>query len=102
MSNIERASQDAVEAARQGEQFAMMLAAVQAAQQPQATPCQHHQAPARPPFDARKAVTYTACACVGTAFLTLFFLAFAIGAFAVGVAALVLWSVWKGVQPRKG
>ncbi|MBO8196655.1 hypothetical protein ITI46_34255 [Streptomyces oryzae] len=58
MSDIEKASRETVEAARQGEQFALMLAAVQAtAQQTQPAPCRHHQqAPARP-FDARKAVT---------------------------------------------
>ena len=102
MSNIEKASRDAVEAARQGDQFAVMLAAIQAAQQTQPAVCQHHHqhAPAARSFEARKVVTYTACGCAAAAFASLFFMAFAIGATALAASVLVLWRLWVSVKPK--
>lgn len=99
MSDIEKASREAVEAARQGEQFALVLAAVKAAQQAQPAPCQHQQAPGRP-FEARRVVTYTVCGCAVAAVASLFFMAFAIGAISVALSALVLWRVWTTVRPK--
>ncbi|MCT2589493.1 hypothetical protein LHJ74_06055 [Streptomyces sp. N2-109] len=100
MSNIEKASRDAVEAARQGEQFAVVLAAVQAAQQAQSAPCQHHQAtqPASAPAVSGSAAGKWLAIGIGGSFLALAlaisFIAVAIGAIALTVCVVILRSIW--------
>lgn len=84
MSEIQKASAEAVEAARQGEQFAVILAAVQAAQAQQQPACTHHQAPAPArPSNAGKWVA----AGVGA---SVFLVAFALSAVAVAISAVSL------------
>lgn len=97
MSDIEKASRDAVEAARQGEQFAALLAAVQAAQQDRPATCQHptpHQGAARKWVAIGIAGTFLA---VG---LAVSMVAFAIGAVALTVCVIVLRSVWRDYQTK--
>lgn len=93
MSDIEKASAEAVEAARQGDQFAMMLAAIQAAKESQPAPCQHHQAPAV----GGSAGKWVAIG-IGGSFLAVSLavsmVAFAIGTVALTVCVVVLRSVW--------
>ncbi|MDJ1138542.1 hypothetical protein [Streptomyces iconiensis] len=92
MSDIEKASKDAVEAARQGEQFAMLLAAVQAAQQTQPAPCQH------PPPPQQGAVgKWVAIGIAGTFLavgLAVSMVAFAVGAVALTTCVVVLRTVF--------
>lgn len=102
VSEIEKASREAVEASRQGDQFALMLAAVQAAQQTKPAPCQHQRQASARPFDARKAVAYTVCGCAAAACLSMFFMAFAFGAVGLTVCVVVLRSVWADFTNRKG
>jgi cell division protein FtsL len=101
MTDLSKASQEAVEAARQGEQFAMMLAAVQAAQVAQQPPQCHHQAPA--PQQSGQAAKWIGIG-VGS---SIFLLAFALSAIAVAISAvslticvLILRQVWQDI--RKG
>ncbi|MGP3977235.1 hypothetical protein ACTWQF_25130 [Streptomyces sp. 8N114] len=94
MSDIEKASQDAVEAARQGEQFAVVLAAIQAAQQATPAPCQHHQAPA-PQGAAGKWVAIVTAGAFLAVSLAVSMVAFAIGAVALTVCVVVLRSVFS-------
>ncbi|CAL9478470.1 hypothetical protein SUDANB106_03010 [Streptomyces sp. enrichment culture] len=95
---IEKAAADAVQAAQQSEQYALLLAAVQAAQA-QHQPCQHqHPVPAPRPSSAGK---WVAAGVGGSVFL----LAVAVSAVAVAVSAvaltvclLVLRSVWQEIR----
>jgi biotin carboxyl carrier protein len=98
---IEKAAQDAVQAAQQSEQYALLLATVQAAQAQQQAPCQHHPVPAPRPSSAGK---WVAAGIGGSVFL----LAVAVSAVAVAVSAvaltvclLVLRSVWQDVQRER-
>ncbi|MFP8882605.1 hypothetical protein [Streptomyces mangrovi] len=101
MSDVEKAAQDAVQAAQQSEQYALLLAAVQAAQAQQA-PCQHaHPVPAARPSSAGK---WVAAGVGGSVFL----LAVAVSAVAVAVSAvaltvclLVLRSVWQDIRRER-
>ncbi|MDJ1138572.1 hypothetical protein [Streptomyces iconiensis] len=98
MSDIEKASKDAVEAARQGEQFAALLAAVQAAQQTQPAPCQHP-----PPPQQGTAGKWVAIGIAGTFLavgLAVSMVAFAIGAVALTTCVVVLRSVWREHQTK--
>ncbi|WP_406321906.1 hypothetical protein [Streptomyces sp. NBC_01637] len=102
MSDIQKASQDAVEAARQSEQFAVILAAVTAAQQAQqqVTPCQHAQPVAQSGGGAAK---WLAIGAGGSALLlavAVSAIAVAISAVALTVCVLVLRSVWTEVRKR--
>ncbi|MGY5069375.1 hypothetical protein [Streptomyces griseus] len=97
MSDIERASQEAVEAARQSEQFALILAAVTAAQQAQQPPA----APAPVVQASGGAAKWIGIGMGGSVFLVAFALsavAVAISAVALTVCVLVLRSVWQDVQ----
>jgi len=97
MTDIEKASREAVEAARQGEQFALILAAIQAAQQVQ--PIQR-PAPLPAPQQPSQAAKWLAIGVGGSALL----LTVAISAVAVAIAAvsittcsLVLYRIYKDV-----
>lgn len=99
MSDVEKAARDAVEAAQQSEQFALLLAAVQAAQAQQQTPCQHHQAPA--PVRQGSAGKWVAAGVGGSVFLlavAVSAVAVAISAVALTVCLLVLRSVWQEIR----
>ncbi|MGY1453824.1 hypothetical protein [Streptomyces sp. SS8] len=98
---IEKAAADAVQAAQQSEQYALLLATVQAAQTQQQGRCQYHPAPAPRPSSAGK---WVAAGFGGSVFL----LAVAVSAVAVAVSAvaltvclLVLRSVWQDVQRER-
>ncbi|MCG3041143.1 hypothetical protein L7D48_11325 [Streptomyces sp. S1A] len=99
---IEKAAADAVQAAQQSEQYALLLAAVQAAQARQQAPCQHaHPVPAPRPSSAGK---WVAAGVGGSVFL----LAVAVSAVAVAVSAvaltvclLVLRSVWQDIRAER-
>ncbi|GAA2386952.1 hypothetical protein GCM10010420_07300 [Streptomyces glaucosporus] len=100
MSEIEKAAQDAVEAARQSDQYALVLAAMQAAQAQQTC---RHQAPA-PVRQSGSAGKWVAAGVGGSVFL----LAVAVSAVAVAVSAvaltvclLVLRSVWQDIQRER-
>ncbi|MCI0385428.1 hypothetical protein [Streptomyces sp. CNQ085] len=91
---IEQAAADAVQAAQQSEQYALLLAAAQAQQQ---TPC-HHPVPAPQSSNVGK---WVAAGVGGSVFL----LAVAVSAVAVAVSAvaltvclLVLRSVWQQIR----
>jgi cell division protein FtsL len=99
MSDVEKAARDAVEAAQQSEQYALLLAAVQAAQHQPA--CQH-QAPA--PVHQSSAGKWVAAGVGGSVFL----LAVAVSAVAVAVSTvaltvclLVLRSVWQDIRAER-
>lgn len=101
MSDLSKASQDAVDAARQGEQFAVMLAAIQAAQAAPQQPACQHQAPAVKTSGG--AGKWIGIGVGGSVFM----LAFALSAVAVAISAvaltaclLILRSVWQDI--RKG
>ncbi|MFJ4879337.1 hypothetical protein ACIP93_29620 [Streptomyces sp. NPDC088745] len=94
--DINKASADALAAARQSEQFAMMLAAVEAARVAQPPACQH-PAPA-PKSSAGKYVAMGAGASVFMVALALSAVAVAISAVALTVCVLVLRSVWADMQ----
>ncbi|MGW8379211.1 hypothetical protein [Streptomyces sp. ODS28] len=99
MSEIERASREAVDAARQGDQFALVLAAIQAAQQPQTAP------PRQPPPAPRGAAgKWVALGVAGTFLamaLAVSMVAFAIGAVSLTVCLLVLRSVFTQISKEK-
>ncbi|MBP5876735.1 hypothetical protein F3K37_20225 [Streptomyces sp. LBUM 1477] len=92
MSDLEKAAQDAVEAADNTE-LVRAIAAVIAAQQihqPQQQ-CQHQ---ARPEFDARKWLVIGGVVVSGGLVASLFAVAVAVGAVSVALLALVLRSMW--------
>ncbi|MFI5803015.1 hypothetical protein [Streptomyces sp. NPDC051561] len=96
--DISKASAEAVAAARQSEQFAMMLAAMEAARAVQPPTCQH-QAPA--PKSSGSAGKWLAVGVGGSVFmvaLALSAVAVAISAVALTVCLLVLRSVWQDIQ----
>ncbi|MDG9705527.1 hypothetical protein [Streptomyces sp. DH37] len=96
MSDVEKAAAEAVQAAQQSEQYALLLAAVQAAQQ---RPACHHQAPA--PVRQGSAGKWVAAGVGGSVLL----LALAVSAVAVAISAvaltvclLVLRNVWQEIR----
>lgn len=102
MSDISKASQDAIDAARQSEQYAVILAAVTAAQQAQqqAPACQHPQPVARSSGGAAK---WLAIGVGGSALMlavAVSAIAVALSAVALTVCLLVLRSVWQDVRRK--
>ncbi|MFF4792307.1 hypothetical protein ACFY2M_21605 [Streptomyces sp. NPDC001276] len=100
---LSKASQDAIDAARQGERYAEILAVVAAVQQ--ATPqhqqaCDCRQQPVKPRRSAGELAVIGAgvCACVGVATAAL--LAVALAAVAVGVSAVVLLILVRELRRR--
>lgn len=98
---LEQAAAEALTASRQSEQYALVLAAVQAAQiiqqqQPQNLPvCQHH-AP-RPAPAVGKWVAVGVAGSAAAISLALSALAVAVGAVAVTCCLLVLRSMWREI-----
>ena len=102
MTDISKASAEAVEAARQGEQFAMMLAAVQAARaiQPQ-QPAPLPAAPQRSSVDA--AGKWLAIGIGGSMLMvTVAFaaVALAIAAACIALVALVVYGIYRDIRKR--
>jgi hypothetical protein len=105
MTDLSKASADAVEAARQGEQFAVILAAIQAAQIIQA---QQSAAPAPPPVVAPQSSAGTAgkwlAIGVGGSMLmvTVAFaaVALAIASACVALVALVVYGIYRDIRKR--
>lgn len=95
---LEQAEAAVVDAARQSDQYALVLAAVQAAQivqqqQPQHV-CQHdHQQ--RPEFDARKWLVIGGVGTVGALAFALASIAIAIGACCATACLIVVRSMWR-------
>lgn len=105
MSELSKASQDAVEAARQGEQFAIMLAAITAAQAQQQVACHHAsgrpEAP-RPSGQAAKWIGIGVGASIFLMAVAVSAVAVAISAVALTICVLVLRSIWQDVQKKGG
>ncbi|MGW0632434.1 hypothetical protein [Streptomyces sp. NPDC002758] len=103
--DLERASREAIDAARNSDQLQLILAVLQAQQITQAMQqptCQHHQAPA--PQQSANVGKWLAIAAGGSLFLLAFavsMVAFAIGAVSVAVVALVLRGIWADIQRDK-
>jgi hypothetical protein len=103
MTDLSRASQDAVEAARQGEQYAAILAAMTAAevvkqlQQP---------APAPPPAPQQRVGEAGKWLAVGVGgsmlMVTVAFaaVALAIAAACTALVALVVYGIWRDIRKR--
>lgn len=94
---LEQAEAAAADAARQSDQYALVLAAVQAAQIVQQQPqhvCQHdHQQ--RPEFDARKWLVIGGVGTVGALAFALASIAIAIGACCATACLIVVRSMWR-------
>ncbi|MFD7968596.1 hypothetical protein [Streptomyces clavifer] len=99
MSNLDKASQDAIDAAANSEQVALILAVLQAqqlAQQPVTPP-----APAPAPQPSGSAAKWLAIGAGGSALLlavAVSAIAVAISAVALTVCLLVLRSVWQDIR----
>lgn len=101
MSDIEKASADATEAAQQSDAYALALAMLHTAQQAQQPACQH-QRPA-PAKSSGSAVKWLAVGMGGSALIlsvAVSAVAVAVSAVALTVCLLVLRSVWQDM--RKG
>ncbi|MER6601846.1 hypothetical protein [Streptomyces parvus] len=104
MSDFEKAAKDAVEAAANSEQLALIAAVLQAQQLTQQQP--PAPAPAAPPSGGSNAkwVGIGAAVLVGGPFFLLAFTAAALGvaavALSVAILALVLRSVWQDIKPK--
>lgn len=102
MTELSKASQDAVDAARQGEQFAMMLAAVQAAQIVQQLQ-QPAPVPAVQPPASSGAGKWVAVAVGGSVFMVAFAfaaVALALAALSVALVALVVYGIHRDIRKR--
>jgi hypothetical protein len=100
MTDLNKASAEAVEAARQGEQFAMMLAAITAAQQAQVV---NSSPPAPVTGTDGQTGKWIGIAVGGSIFLVAFALsaiAVAISAVCLTICVVVLRQVWQDI--RKG
>jgi Na+/proline symporter len=98
VSDIRKASQDAIDAAKQGEQFAMMLAAIQAAQAA--------QPPAPAPVVQQKSGEAAKWLAIGVSgsmlMVTVAFaaVALAIASACIALVALVVYGIYRDI--RKG
>jgi len=106
MTDLSKASADAVEAARQGEQFAMMLAAIQAAQtlHPQQPPPTPAVAPQHSSTDAAGTAGKWLAIGIGGSMLmiTVAFaaVALAIAAACIALVALVVYGIYRDIRSR--
>lgn len=101
MTDLQKASRDAVEAARQGEQFAMILAAITAAQQVQ--PVQQ-PAPLPVPQQSSQAAKWLAIGVGGSALLltvAISAVAVAIASVSIAISSLILWRIYKDMFGAK-
>lgn len=97
MSDVEKAAQDAVAAAQQSEQFAVMLAAIQAAQLTQQQTCQHPPAPVQQGGNG-KWIALGIAAPFLLITLAISVMAAAISAVALTICVLVLRGLWVDMQ----
>ncbi|MGW6287835.1 hypothetical protein [Streptomyces sp. NPDC055107] len=103
MSDFEKAAKDAVDAAANSEQLALIAAVLQAQQLTQQPPA---PAPAATPARSNNAkwIGIGAAVLVGGPLLLLAFAAAALGiaalALSVAILALVLRSVWQDIKPK--
>ncbi|MDX3235671.1 hypothetical protein [Actinacidiphila glaucinigra] len=103
MSDLSKASQDAVDAARQGERYAEILAVIAAVQATQQQVACHHQAPApRQSGQAAKWVGIGVGASIFLLAVALSAVAVAISAVALTICVLVLRGIWQDVQKKGG
>ncbi|MFF7156774.1 hypothetical protein [Streptomyces sp. NPDC008139] len=101
MSEISKASADALEAARQGEQFAIILAAVQAAQTVQPSQATAPPAPQRQAVE--QAGKWLAIAVGGSMLMvTVAFaaVALAIAAVSIALVAVVVYGIYRDIRKR--
>jgi hypothetical protein len=101
VSEIEQASREAVEAARQGEQFQLMLAAIQAAAQQQ--PAHTHPAPvpaARTSGSAAKWVGIGVAGAFLAVALSVALVSTAIATVCLTVCVLIVRDVWKSLRSK--
>jgi streptomycin 6-kinase len=97
MNPVEEAQSAAAAAARQSDQYALVLAAVQAAQIVQQQPqhrCEHDHQP-RAEFDARKWLVIGGVGTVGALAFALASIAIAVGACCATACLIVLRSMWR-------
>jgi hypothetical protein len=100
MTDVQKASQDAIDAARQGEQFALILAAMTAAQTAQQHPACQHPAPVAQ-HSSGQAAKWIGIAVGGSVFLlavAISAVAVAISAVALTVCLLVLRNMWQDIR----
>lgn len=98
MSDIEKAARDAVEAAANSEQLALITAVLKAQQLTQHQPnqCQHQAPKASPSVGKWAAVAAAGSVCAIS--LALSAIAVAVGAVAVTCCLIVLRSMWRDFQ----
>ncbi|WP_406306290.1 hypothetical protein OHA61_34255 [Streptomyces sp. NBC_00885] len=100
MSDIEKAARDAVEAAHNSEQLALIAAVLQAQQLTQHQGCQHPPAPVQQPNTGKWIAVGVAAPFLAVT-LAISVMAFAISAVALTICVLVLRSVWADMQKGK-
>jgi hypothetical protein len=98
---VQQATAAAVEASRQSDTYALMLAAVQAVQQQAPHQCQH-PAPARASAGTGKWIAIALAGSVGAISLALSAIAVAVGAVAATCSLIVLRSMWQSSQKGRG
>ncbi|MEW2083493.1 hypothetical protein [Streptomyces sp. NPDC005283] len=98
MSDIEKAAREAVDAAHNSEQLALIKAVLQAQQltQQMQQPCQHQAPKASPNVGKWAAIAVAGSVCAIS--LALSAIAVAIGAVAVTCCLIVLRSMWRDFQ----
>ncbi|WP_405599543.1 hypothetical protein OG741_19290 [Streptomyces sp. NBC_01410] len=101
MSDIERAARDAVEAAHNSEQLALIAAVLQAQQLTQRQGCQHPPAPVQQPNTGKWIAVGVAAPFLAVT-LAISVMAFAIAAVSLTICVLVLRGVWQDFQKGKG
>jgi Na+/proline symporter len=102
MSDVEKASREAVKAAEQGEQFALILAAIkagQAAQQPVHQPAP--QPVQQQPSQAGKWIAMGVGGSVLLITVAISAVAVAVAAVSIAVSSLVLYAIYKDVLGAK-
>ncbi|MFE5629940.1 hypothetical protein [Streptomyces sp. NPDC056543] len=97
MSDIEKAAREAVEAAHNSEQLAMVMAILQAQQLTRQQPCQHPPAPA-PQQNTGKWIAVGVAAPFLAVTLAISVMAFAIAVVALTICVLVLRGLWADYQ----
>lgn len=100
-TSLEKAAREAVDAAHNSEQLAIIAAFLKAQQltQAQQQPCQH-QAP-RQDFNAKKWLVIGGVGCVCALAFALASIAIAIGAVSLTACLIVLRSMWRDYQKGK-
>ncbi|MCW2899168.1 MAG: hypothetical protein JWO67_1433 [Streptosporangiaceae bacterium] len=102
MTDIRKASQEAVEAARQSDQFALILATIQATQAAQ--PVQQPAPPALVQQSSGQAAKWIGIGIGGSMLMltvAISAVAVAIAAVSVAISSLVLWRIYKDMFGKK-